>query len=697
MSPLHGFSDNPFRTRSDLIRGALALITPLDQYKSAEYARIKIATSTGAGFSETAAQLEGFARPLWVVAGLLRLEDLKLDPELQATTSRLETWIAGLKAGTNPKSLEYWGDVFSFDQRMVEMESIAYSLLCYPEAFSFPNDQDARKNLIAWLRQINDHKMPQSNWLWFRVLVNLALVQALGVPLEEVKGHIDESLKALDTFYISDGWSSDGLWCDDRKQADYYSGSFAIQFAQLLFIRFAPEYDHQRTEKYRKQAQDFAQNYWRYFAPNGAAIPFGRSLTYRFAFAAFWATAAISGVQLPAPVDHIGTVKGILLRHLRWWANQPHIFNPDGTPTIGYTYPNMYLAEDYNSPQSVYWCLKSFLVLGLAEDHPFWTSEELPSPASQDSMSLEDIKILQPPRHILCNTPQHTFLLSSGQSTAKKFKAREAKYGKFAYSSAFGLSVPCGPFLEQQAPDSTLAVCFEDDEENWKVRWDPFDVRSGNLVVDGKNVPTLVSSWKPWKRGEVTIRTTLVPPVKKWAGWSIRVHCVEWMPFSGNKTELRLVDCGFAANAQTTSDTSIFEQPVETSFEASRRGEVAEGWWNDENSAIVLSASGASGTADLTDAFIPDSPTNKNARSKATIIRADPNTNIIAQRSLIPAAEHRLQPSEQRNTFSFVTGVFAVEASASASVMEVWKMWHNRPSGRIVTNAEGEQIELGSS
>lgn len=157
---------------------------------------------------------------------------------------------------------------------MVEMESIAYALLLYPDAFSFADDPVTSANLITWLRQINEHEMPQNNWLWFRVLVNLALVRTLGVPLEGVKHHIDDSLRILDTFYVGEGWSSDGLWSDERKQADYYSGSFAIQFAQLLFVRFAADYDQERAKRYRKQAQEFGSQFWRYFSPDGMLVPF---------------------------------------------------------------------------------------------------------------------------------------------------------------------------------------------------------------------------------------------------------------------------------------------------------------------------------------------------------------------------------------------------------------------------------------
>jgi hypothetical protein len=277
MPPLAGFSDNPFKTRADLTRAALALLKPLEQYKSPGNARIKLSTASGAGFSETAAQLEGFARPLWVVADLLRLQRAG-DPSLSSCDARLETWIEGFKKGTDPRSPEYWGDVGGFDQRMVEMESVAYALLASPRIFGFGGDEETRGNLAAWLGRINGQAMPPNNWRWFRVFVNLALVRVLGVPLDELKTFIEADLEMLDGFEIGEGWSSDGLWSVDRRQADYYSGSFAIQFAQLLFVRLAPDYDVQRTEKYKQQACDFAQRFWRYFGTDGKTPPWTNSV-----------------------------------------------------------------------------------------------------------------------------------------------------------------------------------------------------------------------------------------------------------------------------------------------------------------------------------------------------------------------------------------------------------------------------------
>lgn len=358
MAPLRGFSDNPFRTRDDFISAGVALIEPLQAYKSPNHARIKIPTATGTSFSEDAAQLEGFARPLLLLAPLLHVSS----PEL--ANIRFGDWVDGLRSGTDPQSPEYWGDLGDFDQRMVEMESIAYALLSAPDTFTESYDETARSNLVAWLGQINSRDMSRNNWRWFRILVNLALARVLGVDVDD--GLVRGDLEVLDSFYLGDGWSADGAWCDERKQVDYYSGSFAIQLSQLLYVRFAPpELDPERTARYRDQARMFAAGFWRYFDvngmrgpllscsfffffgtpmpradtddPTGAAIPFGRSLTYRFAMAAFWSAVTLADVQLDAPLDDPGVVKGLLLRHLRWWSAKPDIFNLDGTLNIGFT------------------------------------------------------------------------------------------------------------------------------------------------------------------------------------------------------------------------------------------------------------------------------------------------------------------------------------------------------------------------
>jgi hypothetical protein len=170
---------------------------------------------------------------------------------------------------------------------MVEMEPIAYALLVAPTAFmsasSVPGsdpkvDSQKRDRIVAWLRLIDEKTVPPSNWRWFRILVNLALVKSCGVPYDEVKPFMDADFKLLDSFYLGEGWSSDGLWSADKRQADYYSGSFAMQYAQLAYVRFAQDIDPERVARYRSEAGEFAATFWRYFDVNGEPVCNSRAL-----------------------------------------------------------------------------------------------------------------------------------------------------------------------------------------------------------------------------------------------------------------------------------------------------------------------------------------------------------------------------------------------------------------------------------
>ncbi|KAH8895540.1 hypothetical protein GQ53DRAFT_715242 [Thozetella sp. PMI_491] len=676
MSPLHGFSDNPFRTRSDVLGAVAALLRPLGSYRSPAHARVRLPTATVAGFDDVAARLEGYARPLWAIAPIILVDGPDSIHGLD-----LRAWIKGLAAGTDPTHPEFWGNLGSFDQRMVEMESIAVALLAAPHLVLSGLGEAELANLRAWLLQINDHDMPKNNWRWFRVFTNIALVRFLGVSAGQVQSRVDSDLAMLDTFELGEGWSSDGVWdANDRQQADYYSGSFAIQFAQLLYIRFAEPGD-KRAEKYRLQAVEFATKYWRYFDVNGAAIPFGRSLTYRFAMAAFWAALAVADVQLPTPLGHPGVIKGLLLRHLRWWASHPDIFNIDGTLNIGFTYPNMYLCEEYNSPQSVYWCLKSLIVLYLKEDDLFWTCEEQPHPLmANSSEDWSRVEVIGPPGHIACSTLEHHYLLSSGQMSGKPFKAREAKYGKFAYSSAFGFSVPTGPHLQQIAPDSTLCASI-DGGETWVVRWKPTDVRIEPFeIADGpslsQTVPSQVSMWRPWTHLDVCIETRLVPTAKNYPGWHLRLHKVKWSGLQATAPwvdRLTLVDGGFAISSETATGFIIPKvDPDVTS---------TEGWFSVEKRCLIRSEAGASGICDLTASPAP--PSSACCTAEISMLQADPNTNLIAQRTAIPISRYSItvKPDSEAATkeVCLATAVFAVSANSGISSERILEMWRKQP------------------
>lgn len=299
MPPLRGFSDNSFRTYIDVVVATLALLRPLVPYFSSKKARIQLPVATGAHFDESAAQLEGFARPLWAIGALLAAasgpDAAIVNPALVADIRDVAShWVEGFAAGTDPACEEYWGPINHMDQRMVEAEILSYALLSAPDAFFYSQDEAVRRNITLWLRGMNGKTMPPNNWRWFRVFANLALIRVCGVPAEDVQEEMSSDFATLDSFYLEDGWSGDGPWLTSDqdstaqqvfektgrrdsvgpgRQADYYSGSFAIQFSQLLYIKFAADLDPERVSKYQQQCRDYGSSFWRYFDSGGKLPP----------------------------------------------------------------------------------------------------------------------------------------------------------------------------------------------------------------------------------------------------------------------------------------------------------------------------------------------------------------------------------------------------------------------------------------
>lgn len=428
-------------------------------------------------------------------------------------------------------------------------------------------------------------------------------------------------------------------------------------------------------------------------------------MTYRFACGAFWAAFALANVNTPSSLGSLGVVKGLLLRHLRWWSRQPEIFNADGTMNIGFAYPNMYLSEDYNSRQSVYWCLKSFVILGLPPSHLFWKISEEPHPMAISPLDKQFhagypdlIKVFHPAHHILCNSLEHHYLLSAGQMTTKMFKGREAKYGKFAYSSAFGFSVPTGSELHQLAPDSTLAVSL-DDGDTWKVRWKPFDVCVESVSVGTEegchDIPAITSTWKPFSHLDLKIRTTLIPLSSYYPGWHTRVHQVQGIhalvsiPWCQN---LQLVDSSFALPALTKSGYHVPKRSGDDSF--------IEGFSVEPSSIHIKSRNGASGIIDLTPDVVLNGKSHQTEpcfKGEGHLIEADPNTNLIAQKTYIPSIKYSYRSIQKAGSTStealesiiFATAVFGV-SSANIDQAETVRMWNKRPNLEVDNDGSGK-------
>ncbi len=448
------------QTKADFTALMHKFLDPLKPLYSAGCARLHLG-ETGVTYDRNTIELEAFSRPLWALVPFW--VGGGTDPDFE------EIYRKGLASGSDPKSPEYWGKTGEYDQCYVEMAAIACGILTAPEKVWNVLTDAEQQNLAAWLSQINEHTIPDCNWQFFRILVNLAL-KSVRMPYSPEL--LEDGLCKIDSYYSGDGWSTDGA----SVQKDYYI-PWAIQYYGLLYSKFAADTDPQRAELYRSRATLFAQQFVYWFDENGAALPFGRSLGYRFAQNCFWAACIWAGLEpLPLPV-----MKGLIVRNFDWWLNQK-MFDRDGILTIGYCYPQMYMAERYNAPGSPYWGMKCFLLLALPDDHPFWSVEAAPMP------SLDSLKPMPYANMLVQRRRGRVTAYAVGVNEGHGHGQFPEKYAKFAYDTRFGFCASRSrEVLNQAAPDSMLAFVIDDNvfvrkvSKTWKVdagsvsaQWSPF-------------------------------------------------------------------------------------------------------------------------------------------------------------------------------------------------------------------------------
>ncbi len=547
-NPLSG---NPLITRGDMQRALLDLFDPLLPYFSAGNARVRL-DAAAAHFDRAAADLEGFARPLWGLAPFAAGG---------GDFAHWDRYAEGVANGTDPGHPEYWGTVNWRDQRMVELAALGFALALLPEKLWEPLGPRERDNLVAYLLHVRQFDYAENNWKFFRILVDIAL-DRLGVLYDRTLTR--QYLEELDGFYIADGWYRDGNF----RRIDHYV-PFAMHFYGLIYSRLVED-DHAR--RYRERALAFAADFRHWFAEDGATVPFGRSLTYRFACAGFWSALAFADLE-PLPG---GEIKGLCLRHLRWWADKP-MTHRDGVLSIGYGYPNLMMSENYNSAGSPYWAFKAFLPLALGEDHPFWTSREVPPAAFEESVAQRH------PGMVMMPCKGDVVALVSGQEN-RQMRFGPEKYAKFAYSTRYGFSVESDErAFAGGAFDSMLA--FSDDGIHYRVRETNEEARLAGDV--------LYSKWSPWP--DVVVETWLKPSPP----WHVRVHRIT------TPRPLLTAEGGFAI--------------ARRDFEADRLVAAPD-------SAHAIGSEDFSGIRDL----------GSTVAREGLVQKAPPNTNLIVAKTLVP-------------------------------------------------------------
>jgi hypothetical protein len=567
---------NPLADYDDLRTALLDLIEPYLRLMTPGFSGVDLGFPA-ATYAERAARLEGFARLLWGIVPLLAGGN---------AYQGLDECIQGITNGVDPRHGEFWGWPEDYDQRLVEMAVFGYALCLIPDTIWKPLGSEAKRNLSVWLSSINRKRIPDCNWVFFRILVNCGLRRVGAEGYDEAA--LEESFETVERFHLGNGWYNDGF-PGERRARDYYI-PWAMHYYGLIFARLCAEQYPKKAESYRQRACEFAGDFMYWFDAEGRALPYGRSLTYRFAQGAFWGALCFADAS---PLGW-GEIKGLFLRNLRWWFSQAP-FSETGLLSIGYAYPNQYMAERYNSPDSPLWALKAFIPLAVDKKHPFWLAEEEPL-RKREETHVQEVAGL-----IITDSKKagHLFAVSAGQWTpgeSNEHNHMAEKYGKFAYSPYFGFNVATDLYgLDKLGIDNMLLV--GEGDAFYRVRAETMD----HVAADSY----LSSRWFPYAWMEVL--TILLP----FDCWHVRFHRVR------------------SARAFASAEGG-FALP----FDDSCRPDPAETKRVNENFAEATNAFGMSFLCGM-----------MGSRGGRTIV-ASPNSNIIHPHTVIPALVGRHEAGE---------------------------------------------------
>ena len=561
---------NPLRTREDLRRAAAELLRPLTECMTPGKARIYVGQGS-AHYSEDVAGMECWSRALWALVPMLAGKC----PEAEEL---FPLWREGMIRGTDPEDEEYWGDIRDYDQRMVEMAVMGCGLCFAPETFYTPLNEGQRQNLVRWLNQINEYDMPKNNWRFFRILVNIGFLKN-GLPVDE--NRLKEDLDLVESHYTEDGW-----YFDYPTKRDYYT-LWGFHFYGLLYAAAMDGRDPERCARIRARAALIAPRFACWFDREGRGLPYGRSLTYRFCQSSFWAAMIFAGVRCGSLT--MGQMKHLLLGNLRFWLRMP-IFDRGGALTVGYGYPNLCTAEGYNAQGSPYWAMKTFWILALPEDHPFWQAAE------EEVMPPERFTDRQV-RLLLTRDPENRQVVAyTAGNHAWEHMHEDEKYEKFAYSTQFAFSVAKEDnALNRGAYDSMLAL-RAGEKDLWHVRsgCESFELREDRVVF----------TWSPMAGATVD---TVIAPLGM---WHVRRHVI--------RTEIPLEA---AEGAFAVPKDWAGKRPCDR---------ISSRLAADEKRAAAAGKRGTSLICAL------------KGYSRGEVIHTEPNTNLMAPRCVLPMLHARL-------------------------------------------------------
>lgn len=462
-------------------------------------------------------KMEELFRPLWGIAPLLRDKSYTVNvcgKQRDLAESLREIILIGADE-SSPKCMSRFAanrnEHLFANQMITEFAPLCIAMTQAPEALWEPYSAEEKLRLSAWIKKWAVCALKnswQNNHYWFPMLAVTAL-EALGIDCGDVDADMAAGFAVLDKMYISDGWYKDGVF----GRFDFYI-SWSHHVYPLLWAmlskgtRFCDEH---RAEEYKRRCEEFFDYYTHMFDRDGSVPAFGRSLSYRFAESAFFAAAAYADCN----VDY-GTARRAVVKNVSYFMDNM-ILPENGILPPGYLYESVCLAENYTSSGGAYWCAKTFLVLSLPDDHPFWTAKEKQLPIENGEFIVnsapENIDLILEGTNnagvTLYNNSSMCYTFENG--TGGRFGDMPSCYSKFVYNSraGFGLSTP-----DMISLDNMIAI---------ETRDATLTSRRNGFKNEGVKDGVIRSSHRPFPNDDSYITSWVIPLGD---GYHVRAHKV---------------------------------------------------------------------------------------------------------------------------------------------------------------------------
>jgi len=267
---------------------------------------------------------------------------------------------------TDPSGPAYFGPR---EQYEAFGTNLALSVLICPEYFWEPLTELEKNNLLKFFADLSEMVAYDCNH-WFFHMVTVPLLDKYGHsnPRRE---YLTMIFNRLLGWYRGDGWFIDG----GNFSIDYYN-LWGFQLYNNVLTYYDAPWKKQFGPRVKQTTGRFLESFPYLYGRDGGSVPFGRSITYRFASISALAWATLNDNSTLPPGQSRRIASGCLKY---FWEHGA--LSENGLLEPGFHGPNSVAAESYIDRGSPYWAAQAMAVLLIPEDDPFWTAPEEPMPA----------------------------------------------------------------------------------------------------------------------------------------------------------------------------------------------------------------------------------------------------------------------------------------------------------------------------